>query len=384
MILRNTGTIEPVLFLTTLHVTTPTALVANRFRASALNSLSKRPHVSTIIVNWNRRTLLKEALEAVRGQDYPSTLVEIVVVDNGSTDGSAEMVSREFPRARLIRNGQNRGFCAANNQGIQAASPESRYIVLLNNDATPESGWLSALVEVAETHPGAGMVASKIVVYEDPSRIDKVGHLLYLDGQNRGRGTGQIDRGQFDQVEEILWPDGCAALYRREMLEEIGGFDEDLFAYGDDADLGFRARVAGWRCWYSPRAVVRHHRGATLGLQSSRRIELIERNRVLLAAKLFPWSLLWLNGIFYLARIAAGVWAAMMGRGETALYPGIQGKLRIALALAWGGLQAIPLLPGTFNKRRCLIRRLTPRQIVQLILRHRISLRELSQQSTLP
>ncbi len=335
-------------------------------------------------MNWNRRDLLKEALEAVRGQDYPSDLVEVIVVDNGSGDGSPGMVSREFPGIRLIRNGDNRGFCAANNQGIEAASPASRYIVLLNNDAVPATGWLSALVEVAGLLPGAGMVASKILVYENPSRIDKVGHLLYLDGQNRGRGTGQTDHGQFDHVEEILWPDGCAALYRREMLKEIGGFDEDLFAYGDDADLGFRARVAGWRCWYAPKAVVRHHRGSTLGLQSSRRIELIERNRVLLAAKLFPWSLLWLNGIFYLARIAAGVWAAMRGRGETGLYPGIRGKLRIALALLAGDLQAIRLLPRTFSKRRSLIRRLTSRQTVQLILRHRISLRELSQQSTLP
>lgn len=337
-----------------------------------------------MIVNWNRRDLLREALEGVRGQDYPAARVEVIVVDNGSSDGSAAMVAGEFPEVILLPNRENRGFCAANNQGIGAASPDSRWLALLNNDAVPEAGWLSALVEVGEAHAGAGMVASKILVHENPSRIDKVGHLIYLDGQNRGRGTGQADRGQFDQVEEILWPDGCAALYRRGMLEEIGGFDEDLFAYGDDADLGFRARVAGWRCWSAPRAVVRHHRGSTLGLQSSRRIELIERNRVLLAAKLFPWSLLWLNGIFYLARITAGAWAAWTGRGETGLYPGVRGKLRIALALAKGDLQAIRLLPRTFSKRRSLIRRLTSRQILQLILRYRISLRELSQESTIP
>jgi len=92
------------------------------------------------------------------------------------------------------------------------------------------------------------------------------------------------------------------------MLASIGGFDEDLFAYADDAELGLRARIAGWGCVYIPRAVVRHHRGATLGLNSGRRLELIERNRVLLAAKLFPWSLLWLNPLFYCARLLAGVW----------------------------------------------------------------------------
>jgi GT2 family glycosyltransferase len=77
-------------------------------------------------------------------------------------------------------------------------------------------------------------------------RIDKAGHLIFPDGQNRGRGSGALDRGQFDREEEVLWPDGCAAMYRKEMLDEIGGFDEDFFAYGDDAELGLRARIAGW------------------------------------------------------------------------------------------------------------------------------------------
>ena len=105
----------------------------------------------------------------------------------------------------------------------------------------------------------------------------------------------------------MLWPDGCAAMYRKEMLDRIGGFDEDFFAYGDDAELGLRARIAGWRCVYTPEAVVRHHRGATLGKGSARRLELIERNRLLLALKLFPWSLLWLNPLFFAVRVAAGL-----------------------------------------------------------------------------
>ena len=97
------------------------------------------------------------------------------------------------------------------------------------------------------------------------------------------------------------------------MLDEIGGFDEDFFAYGDDAELGLRARIAGWRCIYAPRAVVRHHRGSTLGKDSGWRLELIERNRVLLAVKLFPWSLLWLNPFYFAVRLAAG---AMLARGK--------------------------------------------------------------------
>ena len=123
---------------------------------------------------------------------------------------------------------------------------------MLNNDAEAEPGWLAALASAFEGRPDVGMAASKILVYEDPRRIDKVGHLIYPDGQNRGRGTGELDEGQYDRVEEVLWPDGCAAMYRRAMLDEIGGFDEDFFAYADDAELGLRARIAGWKCLYIP------------------------------------------------------------------------------------------------------------------------------------
>src|SRR5581483_2170517 len=158
----------------------------------------------------------------------------------------------------------------------------------------------------------------KILVYEDPQRIDKAGHLIYPDGQNRGRGSGARDQGQFDCLEEALWPDGCAAMYRKSMLQQIGAFDEDFFAYGDDAELGLRARIAGWRCLYVPEAVVRHHRGSTFVLGSARHLVLIERNRVLLAAKLVPWRLLWLNPFYYAARLISGAWAANQGAGEAA------------------------------------------------------------------
>src|SRR5271166_4523710 len=194
------------------------------------------------------------------------------------------MAEREFG-AMVVRNRENRGFCAANNQGIAAARGD--FIALLNNDAEAEPGCLEALYRACSRAPDVGMAAAKVLVLEDTRRIDKVGHLIWPDGQNRGRGSGALDTGQFDREEEVLWPDGCAALYRKQMLDQIGGFDEDFFAYGDDAELGLRARIAGWRCIYTPDAVVRHHRGSTMGKGSGRRLELIERNRVLLAVKLF-------------------------------------------------------------------------------------------------
>lgn len=306
--------------------------------------------------------------------------MEVIVVDNGSSDGSVAMMRQDFLSIRVIENTTNKGFCEANNQGIAVAQGE--FIALLNNDAEAEPGWIAALLS-GFTDGSVGMAASKILVWEDPRRIDKVGHLIYWDGQNRGRGAGEIDRGQYDTMEEVLWPDGCAAMYRRSMLEQIGGFDEDFFAYADDAELGLRARIAGWRCVYTPGAVVRHHRGATLGVRSLRRVQLIERNRVLLVAKLFPWSLVCLNGVFYAARIAAGLWAALTGKGEISYYPGWKKKFQVAQALLAADWQALRMMGLILRKRRALapLRKLSDWQILKLLYRYRISLKELSQQS---
>jgi GT2 family glycosyltransferase len=341
--------------------------------------------VSVVVVNWNRKSLLRESLRSLAcqtGVDF-----EVILIDNGSRDGSADMAESEFGNIgilslRVVRNTENRGFCAGNNQGI--ALSRGVLIALLNNDAEASPGWLRALVNAFEGRPEIGMAASKVLVHEDPTRIDKVGHLIYPDGQNRGRGAGEQDCGQYDRVEEVLWPDGCAAMYRRAMLDEIGGFDEDFFAYADDAELGLRARIAGWRCLYIPEAVVRHHRGASLGLLSARRLELIERNRILLAAKLFPWSLLCLNGVYYTARMAAGAWAAARGRGEASRFPGLVGKLTIATALFKGGFSALALAPKMLRKRRSLrkLRKLSPAEVRRLILSNRISLREISENAT--
>ncbi len=340
-----------------------------------------RPNlVSVVIVNWNRQSLLAACLESLTRPQRAD--FEVIVVDNGSTDDSVAYLERfvtgsPFP-LRWICNRENRGFCAANNQGIAAARGE--YVALLNNDAEAEPHWLGHLL-AAFDEPGVGMAASKILVYEDPRRIDKVGHLVYPDGQNRGRGTGELDRGQYDAIEEVLWPDGCACMYRKAMLDEIGGFDEDLFAYGDDAELGLRARIAGWHCLYMPQAVVRHHRGATLGRLHPRRLTLIERNRVLLAVKLFPPSLLWLNGGYFLARLAAGLWAALLNRGEIGRFRGIRHKALALVAVLRGDLQALAMIPRTWRKRRGLarLRRLSSRELRRLILSHRIGVAELSQ-----
>jgi len=317
---------------------------------------------------------LRACLESLTRQTDVS--FETIVVDNGSSDGSADLA--EGFGARVIRNTENRGFCAANNQGIAAARGE--FIALLNNDAEAEPGWLAALQRACSQLSSVGMVASKILVWENPQRIDKAAHLIFPDGQNRGRGSGALDSGQFDRQEDVLWPDGCAAMYRSEMLRQIGGFDEDFFAYGDDAELGLRARIAGWTCLYAPDAVVRHHRGATMGKGSADRLRLIERNRVLLATKLFPWSLLWLNPFYFAMRLAAGAAMAGRGDGDTAHFPGLRGKWQMASAIVRGDLAALPLIPKMLRKRADLarIRRLKPAEVRRLILSHRLSWKEVA------
>jgi len=331
--------------------------------------------ISVVVVNWNRKELLRACLASLRRQT--EVTFETIVVDNGSADGSPEVAEREFG-VRVIRNRENRGFCAANNQGIAAASGE--FIALLNNDAEAHPGWLAALLRACSQAEDVGMAASKVLVWEDPRRIDKAGHLIFPDGQNRGRGTGELDRGQFDAEEEVLWPDGCAAMYRKEMLDRIGGFDEDFFAYGDDAELGLRARIAGWRCIYTPQAVVRHHRGSTLGKGSAHRLELIERNRLLLAIKLFPWSLLWLNPVFFAVRVAASLTAAGRSAGDTAHFPGLAGKWSMAGAILRGDWNALRLAPRMLRKRVEMrrLRRLSPAQVRRLLLKYRLNLKDVA------
>ncbi len=335
--------------------------------------MPQTPAVSVVVVNWNRRALLERCLESLRNQSFQD--FELIVVDNGSTDGSPQWVAEAWPAATVIVNADNRGFCEANNQGIRAGS--APLVALLNNDAEAEPGWLASLVETMETAPDIGMVASKIVSFDDPGVIDKLGHLIYPDGQNRGRASGVRDHGQFEQVEEVSWPDGAAALYRRAMLDEIGLFDEDFFAYADDADLGLRGRLAGWRCLYAPGAVVRHRLGSTLGRLSKRRLYLVERNRVWLVAKLYPVRLWPAAPLFTLLRLTAGGVAALQGRGEA-------GRARRELS-AWGLIQCVVRanvaaligLPKMLAKRKRVVRRLSSEQASALLRRYRISLAEL-------
>jgi len=336
------------------------------------------PLVTVVVVNRDRRELLRDCLRSIVKQSYEN--IELIVVDNGSTDESTKVAfEEEFSRLsiRLIKNLNNRGFCAANNQALRFS--RGKYVALLNNDAEADKSWVQALVSALEANSEFGMAASKILRYSDRSVIDKAGHLIYPDGQNRGRGTGETDIGQYDCMEETAWPDGCAAFYRRTLFEHVGGFDEDFFAYADDAELGLRARIGGWRCLYVPSALAYHHGAATLGAHSQRRLFLIERNRSWLAAKLFPWRLLLLSPLYFSFRVAATGVAVVLGRGkgrQAVSSISFHGLLKCVLA---ANLAAIAGLPTMLRKRRKikLLRKLSPAAVRKTIRRFRIPLADL-------
>jgi GT2 family glycosyltransferase len=236
--------------------------------------------VAVVIPSWNGEELLPGCLTSLRRQTLAPA--EVVVVDDGSTDGSVEMLARTFPEVRVIRLGRHRGFAAAVNAGIRAT--RAGLVALLNNDAEADPGWLAALVAAAEGER-VGMVASRILDAGDPRRIQGIGLEVGPEGDPREVGRGEEDGPAFGIPREVFGPIGAAALYRRELFQDVGLFDEDFFAYLEDVDLAWRARRAGWRCRYAPDAVVRHLRAST-GRRIPRRVRyLLWRNHPWLLAK---------------------------------------------------------------------------------------------------
>ncbi len=338
-----------------------------------------QPLISIIVVNWNGVHLLDDCLSALERQTWQNR--EFILVDNGSKDGSAERLrcwAGRLPKTQLLCLDQNTGFCRGNNLGIAKAHGE--WLALINNDAIAEPNWLEELARFRDTAPRVGMVGSKILFQDPPGIIDKAGHLIYWDGQNRGRGTMEQDKGQYDSPEEILWPDACAALYRKQLINETGGFDESFFAYGDDADLGMRARLLGWKAWYAPTAVVRHRHSATAGAYSPLKIMLVERNRVLLALKNFPLRLLLQNPYWSAKRFLWHGYSATRRTGSASRFMQTHGAFRLVVNLLWSYASTLKQAPGALKRRRRIQRTklLTNAEVMEFLRRYQIDVRELT------
>lgn len=332
---------------------------------------------SAVVLNYDGGEDVLSAVESLLAQDLPG--LEVLVVDNGSRDGSAEALEARFGgRIRVIRNGRNLGFGAGNNVGLRAA--RGRYLILLNCDAVAAPSFARELVDAAERDPRVGMVAAKVLEHGRPGVIDTVGHLMYPDGLNRGRGRLEQDHGQYDGLTTALFPSGAAALYRREMLAEIGLFDEDFFLYGDDAELGLRGRVAGWECALSPRAVAYHRYSRSAGAYSTLKAFHVERNRVLVLLKLFPLRLVLLSPLHTAARLALQAWGALRGRGAAARLREQRSAPHLVAVTLRAWLSALRLAPRVLRRRwrARSLRRLSSRELRALLAEHRLPLREVA------
>jgi GT2 family glycosyltransferase len=246
--------------------------------------------VSIVVVTWNGLHYLRRCLPAILDQrlEHGDSL-ELIVVDNASADGShdhlAELSARDS-RVRVIHNDRNLGFAGPNNQAFDVA--RGAFVTTLNNDAPPEAGWLAALLDAARADPRIGSVASRMVFDSAPHVVQSAG--IAIDraaiawDRHVGRPVGESDT----LVTEVFGASAGAALYRRELLRELGGFDARFYMYLEDVDLAWRARLAGWRAVHAPHAVVRHAHSASAKEGSPFKNWHLGRNKVWTTVKCYP------------------------------------------------------------------------------------------------
>jgi GT2 family glycosyltransferase len=273
--------------------------------------------LSVVVVNWNSRADLEACLESLRAQTHRP--IEVVVIDNASTDGSVEMVRSRFPEVRLLAQAENLGFAEACNVGIDATT--GPWVAMLNNDATAEPRWAEALVEVATgAAPSCGMLQSLMLFQRAPGNVNSTGIELTRSGGGRDRGEGAPRPTRLD-LEEIFCPTAGAAAYRRAMLEAVrlpvGYFDRDHFCYYEDMDLGWRSRLAGWSALYVPASVVLHrYHGSTARRGRSWLVVTSRTNRLRTLVKNASWRFVVATSPHSVADIARVLW---YGRASAAV-----------------------------------------------------------------
>lgn len=303
------------------------------------------PLVSVIIVNYNGEKYLEKCLTSLALQN--SDNFEVIVVDNASPDGSGEKIRKKFPNFSFIQMQSNRGYGAAINTGIKSADGD--YILSLNNDTILDRNFVSHIRSAMDSDTSVGMCASKMVFPD--GRINSTGISIGWSGAAWDRGIFQEDTCQYDLPGEVFGPCGGAALYRRKMLDEIGYFDEDFFLYMEDVDVAFRGRLAGWRCFYEPQAVIVHHHGGAAGYHSDLSIYYGNRNIIWYFIKDFPFLLmLALLPIVICRNVGVIGYYFAKGKGMTALKAKVDGCKKLGLIV---------------KKRRTIIRKVGYKEILR-------------------
>ncbi|HLK17363.1 MAG TPA: glycosyltransferase family 2 protein [Bryobacteraceae bacterium] len=327
-----------------------------------------QPTVTVVVPTLAADETLTACLDSLRVQTFRD--FEIIVVDNSGRNAVGQ---REG--VRVIANKNNVGFGAAFNQAFHAST--APFLAILNDDATAHPLWLESLLKAVEERPDVGMCASRVLLAND-GRLDSSGMLLCADGSSKQRGHLESPEAHA-RLQEVLLPSGSAAFYRREMLQEIGLFDESFFLYCEDTDLGLRGRWAAWECLYVPDAVVEHRYSHSAGKASALKAYYVERNRLFLAVKNLPLPDLLLAPFFSVARYFWHLVYALEGRGKAADFQQSGGS---ALQLPWIVLRAhlalLAHLPGLWKKRRARKQRFTSKQFHRLIRRFSISPRQVA------
>lgn len=251
--------------------------------------------VTVIIPNYNGKNFLKECLESLKSQNCS---FETIIIDNDSKDGSVEYIKENYPEFTLIENRENSGFAAAINQGISDSNSE--YIFLLNNDVKLDVDCISNLLKCIEKDKTIFAVSSRMVQYYDRNKMDDAGDEYTILGWTKRVGYGKSPD-LYDQEREIFSACAGAALYRRSRVDEIGLFDENFFAYMEDVDISYRAKIVGYKCVYCPEAVVYHLGSGTSGSRYNEfKIRLAARNNIYVPYKNMPWPQLAVNLVFLL------------------------------------------------------------------------------------
>ena len=310
------------------------------------------PRVTVVIPNWNGERFLSTCLGSLRRQSYDD--FDMVLVDNGSTDGSVAFARDNFPEISVLPLPENLGFSAAVNAGILAS--ETEHVALLNNDTETDPKWLEALVEAADSYPEAGFFASKLVDFADRRVLDGAGDVLRRSGLPYRLGHGEPDGGRYDKTAFVFGACAGAAMYRRGMLDDVGLFDEDFFANCEDGDLSFRAQLAGYRCLYVPGSVVYHMGSATFGRRSATSTRLGTRNSLCLLVKNLPAPLV--PG--FLPFILAGQLTRLVVTAATS-------TLRAHLEGLAGALRLLPLMVR--KRREIQKRRQVPVEYIRGLLK---------------
>ena len=255
----------------------------------------KKIDTSVIIVNWNGRVYLKDNINSLLKQTYKN--FEIILIDNGSNDDSISFVSKNFPNVRIIKNDKNLGFAKANNQGIKASTGE--YIITLNNDMMVNKNFLYELVKVAKTKKEIGSVSAKILFSRLPNLINSVGISILKNGNAINMGKFR-NKNNFNKDIYIFGAPAGASLYKKDMLKNVGLFDEKYFCYLEDVDLAWRAQLNGWKSLYAHSAIAFHVHSATSSKLKGFKIYYIERNRIKNLIKYFPLKYILLSPLYTL------------------------------------------------------------------------------------